>query len=152
MMMLIRHAIPADNARARDIVRHSLQAFAIEAEFEGLDRAIGAIGREDSPNAIELVAEWRQQVCACLAIQDLGHGCGKLSGFHADAACRGHGIGRALLSRAIDEARQHGLSRLTLDTCAGMHAAIRLYQSLGWQRIADPSPDAGADRSYVLTL
>lgn len=151
-MPVIRPALPTDNARTRDIVRHSLQAFDIDAEFDRLDRAIGELGCEGSSNAIELVAEWQGQVCACLAIRDLGHGIGKLSGFHTDASYRGRGIGKAMLVHAIAEARQYGLSQLKLDTCTDMHTAIHLYESLGWRRDADPPPKAGADLGYVLML
>lgn len=151
-MPVIRPARPADNACAKAIVRDSLQAFGIAAEFDRLDQAIGALGQADSGNLIELVAETQGRVCACLVIRDLGHGIGKLSGFHAAPSSRGQGTGKALLTQAIAEARLHGLSRLKLDTCAGMHAAIGLYESLGWRRDADPPPEAGADLSYVLTL
>jgi putative acetyltransferase len=151
-MLCIRKARPDDNQRARDIVAHSFKDFALEVEFDGLDFAIGCIGTARSTNTIELVATWDGAVCGCLAIKAIDARSAKLFGFHVDHAYRGKGIGKSLLKTAIQEAMQLGLSRIYLDTWDNMHAAIALFTSLGWQRDADPAPESGANRSYILDL
>lgn len=151
-MLNIRKACPADNQRAREIVTSSFKDFALDVEFDGLDFAIGRIGTEHSTNAIELVATWNGEVCACLAIKAIDERSAKLFGFHVDHAYRGKGIGKSLLMAALEETKQWGLQRLHLDTWDNMHAAIQLYTSLGWQRDVDPAPESGANRSYFLDL
>ena len=151
-MTLVRPAHPADNAAARALVRRSLGDFGIAAEFDGLDHAIGAFGRSDSPNAIELAAQCDGVFVACLAIQANGEGGAKLFGFHVAPEMRGRGVGRALLEAAIARARAQGFAALKLDTWGSMAAAVNLYESLGWRRVADPTPESGADRSYSLAL
>jgi ribosomal protein S18 acetylase RimI-like enzyme len=47
---------------------------------------------------------------------------------------RNRGIGRALVGAAKDEARRAGYARMLLWTQPTMHAAQRLYQSLGFVR------------------
>ncbi|HND33822.1 MAG TPA: GNAT family N-acetyltransferase [Myxococcota bacterium] len=44
----------------------------------------------------------------------------------------GHGLGRALLSTLLSEARHRGLEVLVLTVTEGNHAAIHLYESLGF--------------------
>ena len=106
----------------------------------------------DSPNEIELVVVLEGEVAGCLAIQRKAETCGKLFGFHVDARRQGRGAGRVLLSAGMAEAARRGYTRLELDTCAAMQAAVHLYEALGWVRGPDPLPEAGADRSYTITL
>lgn len=151
-MLNIRTATPDDNQRAREIVALSFKDFDLTAEFDGLDFAIGSIGTEHSTNTIELVATWDGVICGILAIQTIDAYGAKLFGFHVDHAYRGKSIGKALLTLALEESKKLGIKRLHLDTWNTMHAAIRLYTSLGWQRDVDPAPESGANRSYFLDL
>jgi putative acetyltransferase len=48
---------------------------------------------------------------------------------------RGTGLGEALARAVIDEGRRLGYSRMRLDSLPNMEKAIRLYESLGFQRI-----------------
>jgi ribosomal protein S18 acetylase RimI-like enzyme len=152
----IRAALPLDNQAARELVRSSLNDYAIAAQFDGLDQAIGSIGMPDSGNAIELVAEWQGQLCGCIALQTISNTAdnrsAKLFGFHVDHAMRGKGIGKSLLTAMMHAARQHAYQGLQLDTWDNMHAAIKLYETLGWQRDRDPAPESGANRSYLIEL
>ncbi len=150
--MQIRRARPADNADARIVVRESLASFGVVANFETLDAAIGVIGQSDSPNEIELVAEMAGKVAGCLVIQRRAGASAKLFGFHVDAGMQGRGLGRALLAEGIAEAARRNFTELQLETCAGMRAAIHLYESFGWKRGADPLPGSGGDRFYSLAL
>jgi putative acetyltransferase len=68
---------------------------------------------------------------------------------------RGAGMGRALLTRCIEEARSFGYRTMYLETLTGMDAAQRLYEKLGFERLAAPmgaTGHHGCNRFYALAL
>ncbi len=52
-------------------------------------------------------------------------------------AARGRGIGRALVEHCAGLARERGASRLVLHTGADMDLAVRLYESMGFERLTE---------------
>ncbi|WP_226345365.1 GNAT family N-acetyltransferase [Agilicoccus flavus] len=54
-----------------------------------------------------------------------------------DEAARGRGVGQALVELCLDRACDAGLDTLVLSTGDWMHAAHRLYERLGFRRLAD---------------
>jgi ribosomal protein S18 acetylase RimI-like enzyme len=62
-----------------------------------------------------------------------------------DPAAHGRGVGTALVSAVLDRARELGASRVVLSSAAGMAAARRLYDRMGFTRLPerDWEPVAG---------
>ncbi|NVO24213.1 GNAT family N-acetyltransferase [Donghicola mangrovi] len=54
--------------------------------------------------------------------------------FYVRSTMQGRGFGRALCQAMIDHARQKGFLQLELTVWSENHAAIRLYESLGFRR------------------
>ncbi|HVD29411.1 MAG TPA: GNAT family N-acetyltransferase [Mycobacteriales bacterium] len=46
---------------------------------------------------------------------------------------RGRGLARRLVAALVDDARAHGVETLTLDVRGNNHAAMRLYETLGFE-------------------
>lgn len=66
---------------------------------------------------------------------------------------RGRRLGRALMEAGIEEARRAGKGVLTLGTTTQMHAAHRLYESMGFRRGPDQVwPDGFRLLTYELRL
>ena len=59
---------------------------------------------------------------------------GHLDDVVVDSALRGRGIGRLLLEGVIELARERGLRTLNLTSRPSRQSAIRLYESLGFER------------------
>ena len=68
---------------------------------------------------------------------------------------RGKGVGAALMHECIQRARDSGAAALTLHTTQMMHAAMRLYERLGFARAPEldfqPAPDVVV-KGYRLDL
>ncbi len=73
----------------------------------------------------------------CVGLRQLQPHIGEVKRLYTVPSSRRLGIGRALMANAICTARSFGFDRLRLDTLPKMHAARRLYQSLGFRPI-DP--------------
>lgn len=68
---------------------------------------------------------------------------------------RGRGIGKEMLRRCVDAARSFGFRYCYLETLAGMHDAIRLYERHGFKRIGAPrgrTGHGGCNTFYLLEL
>ena len=89
----------------------------------------------------------------CVALRPLGPDAAEVKRVFVAAEARGQGIARALMLRVIDEARARGYRMLRLGTLDDMHAAQRLYQSLGFTAIERYRADELIDtRFYQLDL
>lgn len=72
----------------------------------------------------------------CGGIQLFGTEYGELKRMYVRPQFRGLGFGKLLVDRLADYARAHGVDLLRLETGVHQRAAIRLYERLGFQRIA----------------
>jgi GNAT superfamily N-acetyltransferase len=63
-------------------------------------------------------------------------GCCEMKRLYLAPAARGTGLGRALAEAVVGEARGLGYRELRLDTLGSMASAIRLYERMGFVRIA----------------
>lgn len=113
---------------------------ALEAASFASDRlsarqmALHAAGRS---HAAFVVAERRGEVLGnALVFFRRGSRQARLYSIVVAAAARGLGLGRRLLARAEREARRSGARRMVLEVRTGNVAAIALYESAGYARIA----------------
>jgi ribosomal protein S18 acetylase RimI-like enzyme len=61
-----------------------------------------------------------------------------LEDLFVEEAARGAGLGRALVEAAFERARERGCGRMQLDVNEANPAALRLYESLGFEAWSDP--------------
>lgn len=73
----------------------------------------------------------------CGTIQGIAHNTtlGSIQNIGVLPEHRGLGLGRALILKALRGFRSHGLIRVYLDVTADNVAAVKLYHSLGFQRV-----------------
>jgi GNAT superfamily N-acetyltransferase len=89
----------------------------------------------------------------CVALRPMEPGVAEVKRMFVDAGWRGRGIGRALLEALITGARARGYHLLRLGTLDDMHAAQRLYDSLGFTPVDRYRADELIDtRFYELRL
>ena len=71
----------------------------------------------------------------CGGIKLFGVEYGEIKRMYVRPAFRGRGLARLLLDHLADYAKGHGVGVLRLETGIHQHAAIRLYEQVGFQRI-----------------
>ena len=71
----------------------------------------------------------------CAGIKLFGAEYGEVKRMYVRPEFRGLGLGRLLLDHLADHAKKHGIEILRLETGIHQHAAIRLYEQAGFQRI-----------------
>ena len=65
-----------------------------------------------------------------------------LEDLYVAEAARGRGLGAALVQAALDRASERGCRRVELDTSESNHAALRLYERMGFSPSSKSEPPA----------
>ena len=78
----------------------------------------------------------RGEPAGCVALHRLEPGVGEMKRLTVRPEHRGTGLGKQLARSVLDEAAFIGYERIRLDTTPEITGAIRLYESLGFTRLA----------------
>ena len=99
-----------------------------------------------APHGALFLAYHRGRPAGCVALRNLGLGIAEMKRLYVDDPYRGLGLGRALAEHILVDAKAIGYHAIRLDTSRNQIEAIRLYESLGFSRIAPYHPlDAALD-------
>jgi ribosomal protein S18 acetylase RimI-like enzyme len=154
-MIEIRSAAdPASLAAARSLVREHILAHSTAHDPASAERLAAALPAPYLEPAGGLWVAWQgDKSLGCVALQALAPDTAELKRMYVRPEARGRGVARRLTEHAIAAAADRGYARLRLGTLTTMHAAQRLYASLGFRRIAPyRSVDFGDTWFYERTL
>jgi len=147
-MLQIRPAcVPDEISTVRDLFREYAVSLGVDLCFQGFEKELASLpGDYAPPDGRLLLAVDGDSFAGCVALRrNEGDAC-EMKRLFVHPAFRGSGLGRRLAERVIGEARTIGYARMRLDTLPSMTEAIRLYESLGFARIApyrhNPVPGA----------
>lgn len=87
------------------------------------------------PKGALLVAYVENSPAGCVALHDLGDGICEMKRMFVPPAFQRRGIGQLLADRILAEARTAGYRTMRLDTSRRQHAAIALYERIGFRRV-----------------
>jgi putative acetyltransferase len=139
---------PLQITQARELFLEYAQSLGFSLCFQNFDKELAELpGDYAPPEGRLLLAEYENQLTACVALHKLEPGICEMKRLYLRPTFRGKGIGRALAERIIAEARQIGYQRMRLDTVEPvMKDAVAMYRKLGFKEIAPyrPNPIAGA--------
>ncbi|UFZ02428.1 GNAT family N-acetyltransferase [Bradyrhizobium ontarionense] len=86
-----------------------------------------------APGVILLTARSGGTLLGSIAYRLVGHGHAEIKRLFVSECARATGLGRRLLIALESEARRRGIDRLSLEAGIRQPAAIRLYQSSGYE-------------------
>jgi len=90
----------------------------------------------DQPRSGFLVARLAGAAVGCGVYRPLEHDIGEVKRMYVDPDFRGRGIGRQLLAALEEKLVEAGFSKVRLEAGTSQPEALRLYQSMGYRRIA----------------
>lgn len=111
--------------------------------FQGFAEELATLpGSYAPPRGRLLLASVGEDVIGCIALRPLSDAMhdddstlvGEVKRLYVKSSVRGRGVARDLANQLIDDARAIGYRTLKLDTLERMHAALTLYESLGFTR------------------
>ena len=130
----------------REIFLEYAGATGLDFCFQNFEQELAELpGKYAPPSGRLVLAINDKQTAGCVALREIEEGICEMKRLYVRPAFRGQRIGHQLAQAVIASARKIGYGRMRLDTLASMKAAIGLYESLGFQRIAayyhNPVPD-----------
>lgn len=131
-------AFPADTGTVQQLFRAYADWLGVDLNFQDFEAELAALpgGYAPPSGALLLLRDETGRALGCVAMRDLGGGDCEMKRMYLDAAARGSGQGRALAQAIIARARAAGHRRMVLDSLERLDSALRLYDSLGFQKIA----------------
>ena len=148
MALILEPARPAELDDARSLMRaflawhrarHVEDIDLVERYFDqaAFDAELACLpGKYARPQGRLFIAYVDGKPAGCVALRDLSDGICEMKRMFVPEAFRGRGVGRALAERIIAEGKEAGYRTMRLDTSRRQGEAMRLYESMGFLRIA----------------
>jgi ribosomal protein S18 acetylase RimI-like enzyme len=135
-MLIVPASTPTDVAQARALFLEYAAESKLDLCFQGFEEELASLpGKYTPPSGRLLLARNGDGTAGCGALRAMEEGVCEMKRLFVRPAFRKQGVGRMLAERLVEEARQIGYGSMRLDTLASMHAALALYESLGFRRI-----------------
>lgn len=151
-MLRIDSAIsPEDVAHARTLFsEYAAELNGVDLEFQGFAQELETLpGAYAPPRGCLLLARHSGSVAGCIALRPIDETTCEMKRMYVRPKFRKLQIGSALAQVLVAEARRLGYERMRLDTLPTMRSAIRLYESLGFERIAPYYDTPVADTVFM---
>jgi len=131
-------ATPEEIEAAKALIAEYAASLDFDLGYQDFESEMaGFPGEYAPPSGALLLGRLNGSAMGVVALQNLGAGICEMKRLYVRPAARGSGLGLALTQAVVDEGRRLGYRAMRLDTIRGQHdRAIRLYQVLGFRRIA----------------
>jgi GNAT superfamily N-acetyltransferase len=128
---------PREIALSRSLFEEYAAGISVDLSFQGFATELAGLpGLYSPPKGRLLLALAGEEAAGCIALRPLDGTVCELKRLFVRPSFRGRGLGERLAQRIVEEARIIGYRTIRLDTLPSMHAAIQVYQTVGFQRCA----------------
>jgi ribosomal protein S18 acetylase RimI-like enzyme len=129
--------VPNDLKTAHDLFEQYAHSLGFDLGFQDFAAELKNLpGKYAPPQGRILLARQDDRIVGCVALRKWEENICEMKRLYVIPSARGQGIGRKLAETIIAQAKAMGYKHMRLDTVASMHAANRLYSSLGFRPIA----------------
>ncbi|RIJ97581.1 MAG: GNAT family N-acetyltransferase [Armatimonadetes bacterium] len=144
--MGITSAIPSDLNLVSKLFREYEAELGVDLCFQGFEEELSSLpGKYAEPRGAILLALEGEEPAGVVALRPLGETECEMKRLYVRPSFRGSGAGRLLTEAIVEAAEAKGYDTMVLDTLERLQPAIRLYESLGFERCeayySNPEPD-----------
>ncbi len=137
MKWSIREAHEDDMPNVRELFVEYQAWLNVDLCFQGFQAELDSLpGPYRRPTGVISLGFLEQEPVGCVAVRPITALICEMKRLFVREEARDIGLGLGLARRALRDARKMGYDVMRLDTLARMDRAIRLYEQLGFQRIA----------------
>ena len=123
-------------ADAREVTRAYVKWLDIDLSYQDFDAEWAEFDTMyGPPGGCYLLAIADGELAGGVGLRDLGDGICEMKRLYVFETSQGRGVARTLCRALLSRARALGYQRMRLDTLSHMHAAQKLYRSLGFEEI-----------------
>ncbi|AHF16365.1 GNAT family N-acetyltransferase [Niabella soli] len=127
----------SDFNAGRQLFRAYAASLPFDLSFQGFEEELASIEVQyGAPEGALVLGFDRLVPVACAGIRRWNETTAELKRMYIDPACRGQKLSVRLMAIALEKALQLGYEKMVLDSVGSMKAAIHLYESFGFEKIA----------------
>jgi len=136
MIQIHTARFPEQVEAVRGIFREYAESLGIDLSFQQFDAELADLpGKFAAPRGRVLLAYHTGELIGCVALRPIDETVCEMKRLYVRPSGRGLQAGKQLATLICATARELEYSRIRLDTLPTMHAALRLYASLGFEPI-----------------
>lgn len=136
MIQIYPARFPEQIEAVRGIFREYAESLDIDLSFQQFDAELADLpGKFAAPRGEVLLAYHAGQLVGCVALRPIDDTVCEMKRLYVRPSGRGLQAGKQLATLICDAARERHYRYIRLDTLPTMHAALRLYASLGFEPI-----------------